>query len=61
MSRLIIFLALYFSIYGAAHLYLLIKWRRAFYLQGMEYFLLFVVLTFLLLAPINARILDNQG
>jgi uncharacterized protein len=61
MSRLIIFLALYFSIYGAAHLYLLIKWRRAFYLQGMEYFLLFVILTFLLLAPINARILDNQG
>jgi predicted MPP superfamily phosphohydrolase len=61
MSRLIIFLSLYFCIYGAAHLYLLIKWRRAFYLQGMEYFLLFMVLTFLLLAPINARILDSQG
>jgi predicted MPP superfamily phosphohydrolase len=61
MSRLIIFLSLYFCIYGAAHLYLLIKWRRAFYLQGMEYFLLFMVLTFLLLAPINARILSAQG
>jgi uncharacterized protein len=61
MSRLIVFLSLYFSIYGAAHLYLLIKWRRAFYLQGIEYFLLFVVLTFLLLAPINARMLDAQG
>ncbi|MEJ2661375.1 MAG: metallophosphoesterase [Desulfobacteraceae bacterium] len=61
MSRLIVFLSLYFSIYGAAHLYLLIKWRRAFYLQGIEYFLLFVVLTFLLLAPINARMLDSQG
>ena len=61
MSRLIIFLSLYFSIYGAAHLYLLIKWRRAFYLQGVEYFLLFVVLSFLLLAPINARLLESQG
>jgi uncharacterized protein len=61
MSRLIIFLSLYFSIYGAAHLYLLIKWRRAFYLQGVEYFFLVVVLTFLLLAPINARMLDSQG
>lgn len=61
MSRLIIFLSLYFSINGAAHLYLLIKWRRAFYLHGMEYFLLFMVLTFLLLAPVNARILESQG
>jgi uncharacterized protein len=61
MSRLIIFVSLYFCIYGAAHLYLLIKWRRAFYLQGVEYFLLVVVLSFLLLAPINARILDTQG
>jgi predicted MPP superfamily phosphohydrolase len=61
MSRLIVFLSLYFSIYGAAHLYLLIKWRRAFYLQGIEYFLLFVVLTFLLLAPINARLLASEG
>ena len=61
MSRLIVFLSIYFSLYGAAHLYLLIKWRRAFYLQGIEYFLLFVALTFLLLAPINARILDAQG
>jgi predicted MPP superfamily phosphohydrolase len=61
MSRLIVFLSLYFCIYGAAHLYLLIKWRRAFYFQGMEYFLLFLVLTFLFLAPINARILESQG
>ena len=61
MSRLIVFLSLYFSIYGSAHLYLLIKWRRAFYLQGIEYFFLFVVLTFLLLAPINARMLESQG
>jgi predicted MPP superfamily phosphohydrolase len=61
MSRLILFLSLYFCIYGAAHLYLLIKWRRAFYFQGMAYFLLFVVLTFMLLAPINARILGSQG
>lgn len=61
MSRLIIFLSLYFCIYGAVHLYLLIKWRRAFYFQGMEYFLLFLVLTFLLLAPVNARILELQG
>ncbi len=61
MSRLIVFLSLYFCIYGAAHLYLLIKWRRAFYFQGLEYFLAFLALTFLLLAPINARILEAQG
>ena len=61
MSRLLIFLMLYFCVYGTAHLYLLIKWRRAFYLEGMEYFLLFMVLVFMFLAPINARLLESQG
>lgn len=61
MSRLIIFLLLYFSIYGCAHLYLLIKARRAFYLDGVQYVLLFAIFTFLLLAPLNARLLEAQG
>lgn len=61
MSRLIILLALYFCIYGSAHLYVLIKLRRAFYLHGITYGFLFVVLLFLMLAPIQARILEAQG
>lgn len=61
MSRLVIFLLFYFSIYGCAHLYLLIKARRAFYLDGVQYVLLFAIFTFLLLAPINARLLEAQG
>ncbi|MGD8836151.1 MAG: metallophosphoesterase [Desulfobacteraceae bacterium] len=61
MSRLVIFLSLYLSVYGSAHLYLLIKARRAFYLHGVQYFLLFAIFTFLLLAPINARLLEAQG
>ena len=61
MSRWIIFILIYLSIYGSAHLYLLIKFRRAFYLDGVQYLLLFAVLAFLLLAPVNARLLLNQG
>ena len=61
MSRWIIFILMYLSIYGSAHLYLLIKIRRAFYLEGVQYVLLFAVLTFLLLAPVNARLLQGQG
>jgi predicted MPP superfamily phosphohydrolase len=61
MSRLVIFLSLYFCIYGSVHLYLLIKARRAFYLHGVQYFLLFAIFTLLLLAPINARLLESQG
>jgi uncharacterized protein len=61
MSGLLVFFLLYFSIYGTVHLYLLIKWRRAFYLQGVQYVLLFAILTFLMLAPINAHLLETQG
>ena len=61
MSRLIILLVLYFCIYGIAHLYVLIKLRRAFYLHGIAYSFLFILLVFLMLAPIQARILESQG
>lgn len=61
MSRWIIFILLYLSIYGSAHLYLLIKARRAFYLDGVQYVLLFAILAFLLLAPLNARLLQGLG
>jgi len=61
MNRWIIFILFYLSIYGSAHLYLLIKTRRAFYIDGVQYILLVVILTFLLLAPLNAHLLLNQG
>ena len=60
MSRLLIFLALFLCIYGTLHLYVLVKVRRAYYLQGISYILLFVLLTFLMVAPIQARILEAQ-
>lgn len=61
MSRLILLLSLYFCVYGSAHLYVLIKLRRAYYLHGISYGFLFVLLVFLMLAPIQARILEAQG
>ncbi len=61
MSRLVILLALYFCVFGLIHLYLLIKVRRAFYLHGVRYGLLACVLLFLILAPIQARVLEAQG
>ena len=60
MARFIGFLTLYLSIYGAFHLYLLIKARRTFYLQGVPYMLLFVLLVFLLTAPIQSRVLEAR-
>jgi hypothetical protein len=39
----------------------LIKLRRAFYLHGVSYGFLFVLLAFLMLAPIQARIIEAQG
>jgi hypothetical protein len=61
MSRWFIFIALFLSVYGTAHLYLLIKIRRAFYLTGVHYVLLFAILVFLLLAPVNAHLVEGEG
>lgn len=61
MSRLVIFLSLYFSVYGLLHLYVLIKLRRAFYLQGLGYMLLTLLLLFFMMAPVQSRILEAQG
>ena len=61
MSRLVIILLLYLCIFGLVHLHLLVKTRRAFYLHGVRYFLLATVLLFLMLAPIQARVLEAQG
>jgi predicted MPP superfamily phosphohydrolase len=61
MSRWIGFLTVVLSIYGSFHLYMLIKVRRALYLEGLSYMLLVVVLTFLMFAPFQARILYSQG
>jgi predicted MPP superfamily phosphohydrolase len=60
MSRLILLLSLYFCIYGSAHLYVLIKLRRAYYWHGISYVLLFILLIFLMFAPIQARILEAR-
>jgi predicted MPP superfamily phosphohydrolase len=57
MSRLILLLSLYFCIYGSAHLYVLIKLRRAYYWHGISYVFLFSLLVFLMFAPIQATIL----
>lgn len=57
MSRFVIFLSLFLSIYGSAHLYVLIKTRRALYLDPLPYAFTVVVLAFLMLAPIQARVL----
>ena len=60
MSRWIIFIATFLCVYGSLHLYLLIKVRRAFYLESWGYFLIVVALLFLMLSPIQARILASQ-
>ncbi len=60
LSRWVIFLAAFFCIYGSLHLYLLVKVRRALYLESWGYILLVVILLFLMTAPINARILTES-
>jgi len=60
LSRWVIFLAAFFCIYGAFHLYVLIKVRRALYLESWGYILWVVILLFLMTALINARILTES-
>ena len=57
---LIAFVALFFCTYGLMHLYMLIKLRRAFYFEGLGYIFLFIILLFLMIAPIHYRILEAQ-
>ncbi len=61
LGRWFVFLTLFLCIYGSAHFYVLIKVRRALYLEGVGYVFLLVVLAFLMFAPIQARILSAQG
>jgi predicted MPP superfamily phosphohydrolase len=61
MNQFIAVVAFFLCIYGLFHLYLLIKARRAFYLQGLNYLFLFFILVVLLIAPIHSRILEAQG
>lgn len=60
LSRWVIFLIAFFCVYGSLHLYFLIKVRRALYLERWGYILLLVVLLFLMMAPVNARILTES-
>jgi hypothetical protein len=61
LFRWLVFLAIFLCLYGTLHLYILIKVRRSLYLEGLSYILLLVVLAFLMLAPILARLLESQG
>jgi uncharacterized protein len=61
VSRWAAFLFVFLCVYGSFHLYLLIKVKRAFYVEGWTYILLLAILLFLLLAPIQARVLEGQG
>lgn len=61
LFRWLIFLSVFLCLYGSLHLYVLIKVRRSLYLEGLGYILLLVVLAFLMLAPIQARLLQSGG
>lgn len=61
MSRMVVFLSVVLGIYGAVHLIILIKARRAFYLSGGGYILLFVIGAFLMFAPIYSGFFEKQG
>ncbi|MBI5063981.1 MAG: metallophosphoesterase, partial [Desulfatitalea sp.] len=61
LFRWLVFLAVFLCLYGSLHLYVLIKVRRSLYLEGWSYILLVIVLAFLMLAPILARLLESQG
>lgn len=61
MNRWYIFFAIILCIYSALHLYLLIKVRRAYYLESWSYLLIVVCLVFLMTAPMQARVLESQG
>lgn len=61
MSQVVIFLSVYFAVYGMLHLYLMVKLRRAYYLHGLGYGFLLILLLFLMLAPIQTQVLHAQG
>jgi predicted MPP superfamily phosphohydrolase len=60
MGRFVGFLALFLLCYGGLNLYVLIKARRAFYLEGVAYIILAVLILYLFTAPIQARILESR-
>lgn len=61
MSQLVILLSIYLAVYGALHLYLMVKLRRAYYLHGLGYGFLCILMLFLMLAPIQSQVLLTQG
>jgi uncharacterized protein len=61
MTRWLAFLVVFLTAYGTLHLYMLIKLRRGLCLEGLSFILVAVVLTFLLFAPIQARLLTGYG
>ncbi len=61
VSHWVMFLTVFLCIYGAFHLYFLVKARRAFRLTGLSYTFLLVMVLFLFLAPIQARVIGSLG
>jgi uncharacterized protein len=61
LSRWAVFITVFLCIYGSLHLYMLIKVRRAFHVEGWSYVLLLVALLYLMLAPIQARLMHHQS
>lgn len=58
MARFLIF---YFVVYGGAHLYFLVKFRRAFRSSAKAWIIITSAITTLFLAPLLARKLESYG
>jgi hypothetical protein len=56
-----LFLLIYFSIYGGAHLYALLKLKKGFSLGLSAYVILAIFMTLMVVAPIVVRISERHG
>lgn len=61
LSTKVMLITVFLCIYSALHLYFLVKSRRAFRLEGVWYIFWLVLLVFLLLAPVQSRLLYSIG
>ena len=55
------FLIIFFSVYGAMHLYAFSKARRALSLKSIPAFLLMIFMFFMVTAPVLIRMAERQG
>jgi predicted MPP superfamily phosphohydrolase len=61
MGRLIIFLSIFFSLYGGLHLYALIKVKRSLAMGSGLTVALSIFMVFMVLAPVIVRISERHG